>query len=316
MALPSAGVVLTVPIPAKLARTSVAWEGDQARAWLARLPTIVAELAEAWDLDVGEPYEPGGNISWVAPVVRRVDGSAAVLKVQLPHPESAPEPIALAAWAGSGAVRLHASDAERRALLLERCEPGGALFAEGGTLDAVRAGASIGARLHTIGAPPGLPALAEVLDPWADHLEARLDESPTPTPDPGLDRLAVEIMRTRPRACVDGVLLHGDLNPTNVLAAEREPWLAIDPKPMVGEAAYDGARLVLQPDPLAAADPTTTLVERLVAVVETMGVDRDALVDWCLVNAIELGAAARSHGEDAVAERCAGQVGLLAPHLA
>ena len=75
-----------------------------ARDWLARLPALVAEVAEQWDLEVGAPLEPGGNISWVAPARRRSDGLDAVLKVQLPHPESAPEAVGLRAWAGDGAV--------------------------------------------------------------------------------------------------------------------------------------------------------------------------------------------------------------------
>jgi streptomycin 6-kinase len=302
-----------VPIPAKLARTSVAWEGDEARDWLTRLPTIVAELSEVWDLEVGPPYEPGGNISGVAPVVRRTDGRPAVLKVQLPHPESAPEATALAAWAGGGAVLLHAADVERCALLIERCDAGHALEAAGGTLEAVRAGATIGARLHGVAPPAGLPALCDVLDGWADQLAGRLDGHPTE--DPGLGRLAVEIMRTRPRACARQVLLHGDLNPTNVLAAQREPWLAIDPKPMTGDPAYDGARLVLQPDTGAALDPGRTLEARLGAVTETMCIEREALVAWCLVDAVQIGTSARSHGDGALADRCAAQVTLVASHL-
>jgi streptomycin 6-kinase len=303
-------VVRSVSIPANLARTSVAWEGDQAREWLARLPALVAELAAAWDLEVGEPYEPGGNISWVAPVVRRSDGSPAVLKVQLPHPESAPEAAALAAWAGCGAVLLYAADAERSALLVERCRPGRALADERGTLDAVRSAAAIGAQLHQVAAPDGLPTLADVLDSWADQLEGQL--ATAPPADPGLGRSAVETMRTCPRACADPVLLHGDLNPTNLLTAEREPWLAIDPKPMIGDAAYDGARLVLQPDPLATSDPATTLGARVATVVDAMGVEREALVAWCLVNAVEMGASAGSHGDRVLADRCAAQAALVA----
>jgi streptomycin 6-kinase len=106
-------------IPAKLAETSVRWEGDAARAWLARLPSLVTEVAERWDLDVARPLEPGGNISWVARVRRRSDGLRAILKVQLPHPESAPEAVGLRAWGGEGAVAIVADvmGVDREALL-------------------------------------------------------------------------------------------------------------------------------------------------------------------------------------------------------
>jgi streptomycin 6-kinase len=122
-------------------------------------------------------------------------------------------------------------------------------------------------------------------------------------------------MRTRPAACREPVLLHGDLNPTNLLAADRAPWLAIDPKPMVGDPAYDGARLVLQPDPCATDDPARTARDRLEIVASTMGLDPDALLEWCLVDAVEIGASARARGDRTTAEVCEAQAALLAPLL-
>lgn len=300
-------------IPPRLADTVVSWEGDGGRAWLADLPRLVAEVTEAWDLEVGAPFEPGGNLSWVAPARRRRDGLDAVLKVQHPHPESAPEADGLRAWGGDGAVLLHDHDPIRWALLLERCTPGEGLVERAGTIDAVAAGAELGARLHAAAVPPGLPPLASVLDLWADELEERL--ATAPLGDEGLARLALDAMRTRPRACSHDVLLHGDLNPTNVLSAARSPWLAIDPKPMVGDPAYDGPRLVTQPDPLATPDPAGTLARRLDIVSDAMGVDREALVVWCLVGAVEMGAWARSLGDDEAADGCAADVALITPHL-
>jgi streptomycin 6-kinase len=300
-------------IPAKLSATSVAWEGEVAREWLARLPGLVAEVAERWDLEVGDPLEPGGNISWVAPVRRRTDGLDAILKVQLPHPESEPEAIGLRAWAGDGAVRLYDHDPERCALLIEPCRPGTGIDALGGPPDAVVAAAAIGARLHTTSVPDGLPTLEAVLADWADELEGRLEEGPAP--DPGLARRVLTTMRERPRATAHQVVLHGDFNPTNLLSAEREPWLAIDPKPMLGDPAYDGPRIVTQPDPCQSADPAATLAERLAIVVDVMGVDREALLEWCLVGSIEMGTWARAHGDQEAASSCESHVALLAPLL-
>jgi len=299
-------------IPPRLVATVVSWAGDAGREWLDDLPLLVDEVAAIWNLEVGSPFQPGGQISWVAPARHRGDGVDIVLKVQLPNPESAPEAAGLQAWDGDGAVRLHAHDALRSALLLERCRPGRGLVEVGGTDDAVVAGAELGARLHAADIPEGLPTLASVLDGWADELEQRLAQ---PFVDPGLARLALDTMRTRPRACPHPALLHGDLNPTNVLSAERSPWLAIDPKPMVGDPAYDGPRLVTQPDPLATDDPARTLARRLDLVRDAMGVDRDALVTWCLTDAVQIGASARSHGDAATAARRADQVELIAAHL-
>jgi len=306
--------VAQVVIPANLAATVVAWEGDSGRAWLARVPSIVNELADAWDLDVGPPYEPGGNISWVAPVRRRGDGTDAVLKVQHPHPESAPEPIALAAWDGAGAVHLLAHDAGRCALLLERCEPGSALADEPDPLAAARIGGAVGARLHAMAPPSGLPSLAEVLTPWADQLDGQLQAHPAA--DPGLARRALATMRQPLDDATRQVLLHGDLNPTNVLAATREPWLAIDPKPMVGDAAYDGPRLVWQPDPLRATDPAALVATRLGIVTERLAVEPPGLAEWCLVAAVEVGVSAAARGDAGTAEQCRAHIALIAPHLA
>ena len=305
---------MTTPfsVPAKLAATAVAWEGDAAREWLERLPALVQEVADQWDLDLLPPLEPGGNISWVAPA-RRSDGSEVVLKVQLPHIESDPEPVALRAWDGDGAVRVHSHDPARHALLLEWCRPGRGLIEVPGTLDVATIGSAIGARLHRVDAPDGLRRLEEMLDAWADDVEEHLE--PRPGRDPGLIRRALHTMRARPRACPDPVLLHGDLNPTNILSAEREPWLAIDPKPVVGDPAYDGPRLVTQPDPLRTPDPAATLCQRIDIVARSLDVDLDVLREWCLVDAVEIGEFARRRGDEAVARRCDGHMALLAPHL-
>ncbi len=299
-------------IPPKLAEAAVRWEGDAGRRWLERLPALVVEVAEQWDLDVAPPLEPGGNISWVAPVRRRSDDLDAVLKLQLPHPESDPEATGLRTWDGNGAVRLYEHDAARHALLIERCDPGRALVDEQGTDAAVTAGAELGARLHAVDVPADVPTLASVLDLWADELDARLAR---PYVDAGVARLVLDTLRTRPRSCRDNVLLHGDLNPTNVLSAQRSPWLTIDPKPMVGDPAYDGPRLVTQPDPLLADDPGGVLDRRLDIVSDSMGIDRDALVLWCLVGAVEMGASARSHGDDVTSVSLCRHVDLLTARL-
>jgi streptomycin 6-kinase len=221
--------------------------------------------------------------------------------------------MGLRTWAGHGAVEVLDHDPDRHALLIERCRPGHALIDEGGTLAAVTIGAEIGARLHAAEAPSGMPTLGQVLATWAQQLERQL--AGVPPAHPVLAQRALETMRTRPIATADSVLLHGDLNPTNVLAAEREPWLAIDPKPMVGDAAYDGPRLVTQPDPLVMADPRRALAERVATVSEVMGVDRSALLEWCLVGAVEVGASAWWRGERTAGERCDAHVELLAPML-
>ena len=300
-------------IPPRLARTVVAWEGDRGQGWLRRLPALVAELASGWDLDVGPPFEPGGQISWVAPVRRRRDGGEAVLKVQLPHPESGTEALGLATWGGVGAVELLAHDAQRCGLLLERCHPGLAL-ADHSDHDAVLVQAvAVAASLHEPAPPAGVASLAEVLDRWGDELEGRLARHGSA--DPGMDAMAVATFREVPRTASRQVLLHGDLNPTNVLSARRSPWLAIDPKPMVGDPAYDGARLVTQPDPHRSADPAATVARRLAVVATALDVPEPELARWCVADCVEIAVSARATGDHrrAAASHAAGR--LLLGHL-
>jgi streptomycin 6-kinase len=290
-------------IPRRLAETSVAWEGERARGWLRELPGLVGELVEAWDLEVDDPYEPGGAVSWVAPCRRRSDPAPLVLKVQMPHPESEPEARALAAWDGRGAVRLEAHDAGRSGLLLERCDPGT-------PIDDVAAGPPLAVLLHRAPVPDGVPPLAAVLSGWAEHVEARLDRAPAL--DRGLVGLALEMMRTG-GGTAERVLLHGDLNPTNVLRSARG-WLAIDPKPMAGDPAYDGARLVLQLDPEPGRDPVDVFGERIRAMAGGLGVEPERVGRWCVADVVEHCTFAAAGGDWPSAAHHARVLPLVAPH--
>ena len=110
-------------VPQNLAEAA---EGEGRRQWLtAVLPEIVGRARKRWSLTVGEPFQPGGQTAWVAPV-RDAAGVDLVLKVAWPHPEAAHEADGLRAWAGYGAVRLHAAHdfGAAHALLIERCLPG------------------------------------------------------------------------------------------------------------------------------------------------------------------------------------------------
>jgi streptomycin 6-kinase len=182
----------------------------------------------------------------------RADGSRVVLKVGLPHMESAHEADALRLWDGDPTVRLLESDSDRNAMLLERCEPGTALR-ERPELeqDVVMAGL-----LHRLWrrppAPHGFLPLAVMIAHWAAETMA---VAPV-WPDPGLVRAGLRLLEELARPASDDVLLATDLHAGNVLRAQRRPWLVIDPKPFVGDRAYDatqhlfncGERLLTAPD--------------------------------------------------------------------
>jgi streptomycin 6-kinase len=176
----------------------------------------------------------------VVPAVT-ADGQEVVLKVQEPHRESEHEAGALELWDGDGAVRLLAHDPEEHALLLERCIPGSPLAAAG-------AGAALDVfvellpRLWKPAGPPFRP-LAEEAAWWADSLPITWERAGRPFERRLLDA-ALEPLRELPPGQGEQVLLHQDLHGDNVLAARREPWLAIDPKPLVGEREFGIAPVV------------------------------------------------------------------------
>jgi len=231
-----AGVAERFVIPDDLARAAVKeGRGD----WLAGLPVLVAQVAADWQIEVGDPFIPGGATAWVAPARNRA-GKDFVLKVCWRHPEAVHEADGLRTWAGAGAIRLYQADklAEATMLLLERCRPGTQLrAAPPEEHDLVIAGLL---RRIWMELPPGhcFRPLSEMCDYWASRYEERSPAERSCLEAP-LATEGICLLRELPRTGGDALLLHTDLHAGNVLAAEREPWLAIDPKPYVGDLAYD-----------------------------------------------------------------------------
>jgi streptomycin 6-kinase len=248
--------VAAVPIPVLLAE-SVAEEGAPERVeWLARLPDVVAASAERWSLRVGAPFQPGGRVSWVAPA-QDADGRDLVLKVGWTHDEGRDEAAGLRVWAGRGAVQVldvHV-DGPTTALLLERCVPGTTLTIARSEPEQDEVVAALLRRLWRE-PPDGHPfrPLGQMCDWWADEFEADLAEEPGAL-DPGLARAGMELFRGLPREDVPPRMLVTDLHAENVLSAQREPWLVIDPKPYVGDPAYDVLQHMLNCRDRLSAEP-------------------------------------------------------------
>ncbi|HSL56985.1 MAG TPA: aminoglycoside phosphotransferase family protein [Acidimicrobiales bacterium] len=255
-------------VPSHLEHLRAEPAGD---AWLDALPGLVNELVTEWQLVVGEPY-PTSHVSWTAPAVR--DGEPVVLKVQWPHRECEHEARALSAWAGDGAVRLLDHDPERHALLLERCDPGTPLSADP---DADAVGALIDLLPHLwVPAGPPFRVLADEAAGWAARLEGRWEAAGRPCERPLVDA-AARYLTDLPPTQGPAVLIHQDLHGDNVLAAQREPWLAIDPKPLAGEREMAVAPIVrsfeLGHSPAAAR-------ARLDRCCAELGLDRERALGW------------------------------------
>jgi streptomycin 6-kinase len=274
--------VTAIEIPELLAGT--ARFRPEVAAWTADLPAIVTTIAERWSLRVGTPFQPGGDCSWTAPAARLDAGAEEnlVLKIGFPFGsgEHRDEAAALRIWDGDGAIRLHAALATdtTHALLLERCRPGTRLrdaLPEPET-DVVLTGMlrRLWARASSVRASPAGAAaeawpfrpLTQMCDEWADQFTRQYAAAtPAERIDPGLAREGIVLFRELPRTATDSVLLCTDLHFGNVLAARREPWLVIDPKPYVGDPAYDvlqhliNCHARLAADPLGLADRVATL---------------------------------------------------------
>lgn len=196
---------------------------------------MLRDVTRRWELTVGAPFEHDGETAWVAPA-RGADGRDLVLKLGTRHTEAAHEADGLRLWDGVGAVRLHgvAEYGEVTALLLERCRPGGTL---GRLVAEPEQDVIVAGLLRRLWRPAGDPfrPLHQMCDAWASEFESR----GAGTLDPGLAREGIGLFRSLPRTAAARVLLCTDLHGGNILAAAREPWLMIDPKPYVGDPCYD-----------------------------------------------------------------------------
>lgn len=236
---------------------------------------FVAEVVARWSLRLEQPLRPGGTSSWVAPVGRAEDEGPLFLKVARYHPEAAHEADGLALWQGDGTVRLHGRHAagDVYALLLERCEPGtelGEVVAEHEQDEVV---AGLLRRLWRE-PEPGHPfrPLTEMCEQWAGEYE----EEPCEELDPGHERSGLELYRSLAAPGADDRVLLTDLHAGNILAAQREPWLVIDPKPYVGDRTYDVTNHLLNCRERLFGDPLA-LVERMA---ELCDVDAERLRLW------------------------------------
>jgi streptomycin 6-kinase len=270
-------------IPSDLKQTIREWFGTEGERWIATLPDIVDRLAEEWNLEIGSPFA-GGSVSLVLAVFQ-VHGKPAVLKIPCLDDESRAEPDALRHYAGAGVVELYRYDSETGAMLLERVHPGTPLAAHPDPNQALDIACGLLRRIWKPAAPGHrFPLVRDVATQWANSLQAHLRQGGSLPRD--LVNHAAELARALANGDGhDEVVVNRDGHLGNILAAEREPWLLIDPKPLVGEPAFDAGYLVLDrlgdsPTP----EETTELVDRIAA---GLGVERERVRQWALVRAVE-----------------------------
>jgi streptomycin 6-kinase len=220
---------------------SLKWleESPEGRSWLSDLPRRVQICSDRWNLRLEAPF-PGSHVSLTLPATRP-DKTPAVLKLQFPHSESEHEAEALRRWNGRGAVQLFEWEPKYHALLMEKCDPGDPLseVAPDQALDAL---VELLPRLWVEADAPFF-SLCEESAKWAQHLPILWQRARRPFEGELLDA-ALEALHTLKDSQGQQVLLNQDLHGGNVLRARRQPWLVIDPKPLVGEREFSIAPII------------------------------------------------------------------------
>ncbi len=244
------------------------------RDWRERVPELLQAAVSRWGLTLGEAYPPGA----AGHVVRATlaDGTPAVLKLIFPHRESEHEADALAVWGGDGAVQLLAVDDEGWSIVMERCEPG-ALLAHGDPETALAVLVALLPRLWRSVAEP-FHTLADEVAVWLEEIPPAWELAERP-----IDRMLLEETMDTLAALAgsqgEQVLLHQDLHTDNVLAAQREPWLAIDPKPLRGEREFSVAPIVRD---YVVGHSQREVIRRLDRLTSELALDRDRARWWTI----------------------------------
>jgi streptomycin 6-kinase len=272
--------------PQRLARAlgETAPAGDD---WLARLPETAERAVARRELTVERVQVPGGRSSLVV-LVRRADGTPAVLKLAPPRARPESERAALAHWGGLGAVQLLEADAEEGVLLLERLHPDVSVR----SLPEARALLEAAGTLRRLWvAPPTGHAFETVAERTGRQAEAmRTGAGRWPEVAPLVDA-ALGAREELLAAPPEHRLLHGTFRQSKVLAGDRMPWLAVGPDPVVGESAFDLARLVRDrvEDLIASPSGPSITRRRIRRLADSLEVDQERLRGWTLFRAVESG---------------------------
>lgn len=285
--------------PQRLVRAlgETAPEGDD---WLEKLPEAAQQAVALRELTVERVQMPGGRSSLVL-LVRRADGTPAVLKLAPPRARPESERAALAHWGGLGAVQLLEPFRTEGVLLLERLHPdlsvrslpeAKALLEAAGTLRRLWVEPPAGHRFETVAERTGRQAEAMRATAAAFGDVAVLVDAAV--------RAREELLVAPP----EHRLLHGTFRQSKVLAGERMPWLAVGPDPVVGECAFDLARLVRDrvEDLIAQPAGAATTRRRVKRLAESLDVDQERLRGWTLFRAVESGVRALRVGRPKDAE--------------
>lgn len=251
--------------------------------WVAGLPALLAETAERHNLTLLPPFPLSYN--YVAPAVL-AGGREAVLKAGVPAPELWREMDALQWYAGRGMARLIWMDREQGLILLERVRPGTPLVH---LADDEKATAIAARLMRRLWRPLPAEHPFRPVTEWAaglQRLRRHFDGGPGPFPA-GLVAAAEQLFAELLASAAPPVLIHGDLHHENILQAGRESWLAIDPKGMAGEPAYEVGALMRNPLTLPNwPDLKKVLARRADQLAAELDLERERIVGYSMAQAV------------------------------
>lgn len=242
-------------IPSSLAANCL--RAPELAAWLDRLPELLCRLEQRWALTPDTPLDGEEPSCSYVTALQAANGVPAVLKISMPHMEGEHEIQGLRFWDGDPTVRLLEFDDELGAMLLERCLPGTPLRAQAEhDQDVVISGLLRRLWRQPLEPHPFRP-LSALTRYWANETRSQIEQEPDI--DMGLVRAGLQLFEELPGNATRTALLATDLHAGNVVRAEREPWLVIDPKPFVGDPAYDATQHLLNCRTRLRLHPDTTI---------------------------------------------------------
>ena len=272
------------PIPNNFAQQTIQMHGASGRAWIEALPDTLEQYAQRWSLTLLPPFELSYN--FVVPAIR-TDGREVVLKLGFPNRELLSEMYALQHFNGRGIVQILEADFENQVFLLERIRPGIELVTIKDEDEVARITTQV---MQQLWQPISGDHPLLTVESWTAglaQLRPHFNATTGPFPEHLVDA-AEQIFAEYVPSQGERVLLHGDLHHWNMLSATRQPWLALDPKGVIGEREYEVGALLRNPDleNFSDAELKRTQTRRLDIFEEMLGFDRQRMLGWGMAQAV------------------------------
>jgi streptomycin 6-kinase len=269
--------------------------GKQGTDWLERIPAIIKECEQKWDIRVREPFVLSYN--YVAPA-ELSNGSLAVLKIGFPgDKEFKTEIEALELFNGEGVCKLLEADKQNSTILIEKITPGIPLSSIDNDDEATKILTTVIKKIHK---PLSEPHVFIAVEEWATAISEYMKKYKNGNGllPMTLVNKANDLFKYLIATSAEPVLVHGDLHHDNVLLSADRGWIAIDPKGVAAEPAYEVAAMIRNPyQKLKNIKDLEPLLSRRIAILaEELGFERQRILDWCFAQTI-LSAVWNTEGE-------------------